>query len=88
MGVIPNPKIAFIFQISYILTLIFQILLKYFTKGEGKGSYLKSQIKSLRIPVQHICCKNIFAQTLNLVKQPVKVMLKPICIATETSLNI
>ena len=47
MGVIPNPKMAFIFPISCILSLIFQILIKYFTKCEGKGSFLKSQIKSL-----------------------------------------
>ena len=47
MGVIPNPKIAFIFPISCILALIFPILIKYFPKWEGKGSFLKSQIKSL-----------------------------------------
>ena len=33
--------------ISCILALIFQILIKYFTKCEGKGSFLKSEIKSL-----------------------------------------
>ena len=47
MGVIPNPKMAFIFPISCILALIFPILIKYFPKCEGKGSFLKSQIKSL-----------------------------------------
>ena len=47
MGVIPNPKMAFIFPISCIFALIFPILLKYFPKCEGKGSFLKSQIKSL-----------------------------------------
>ena len=47
MGVIPNPKTAFIFPISFILALIFPILTKYFHKCEGKGSFLKSQIKSL-----------------------------------------
>ena len=45
MGLIPNPKMAFIFPISCILALIFPILLKYFPKCEGKGSFLKSQIK-------------------------------------------
>ena len=40
MGVIPNPKIAFIFPISGILALIFPSLLKYFPKCEGKGSFL------------------------------------------------
>ena len=47
MGVIPNPKMAFIFPISCILAFIFPILIKYFPKCEGKGSFLKSQIKSL-----------------------------------------
>ena len=47
MGVIPNPKMAFIFPISGILALIFPILLKYFHKCEGKGSFLKSHIKSM-----------------------------------------
>ena len=47
MGVIPNPKIAFIFPISCILALIFPILIKYFPKCVGKGSFPKSQIKSL-----------------------------------------
>ena len=49
MGVIPNPKMAFIFPISCILALIFPILLKYFPKCVGKGSFPKSQIKSLLI---------------------------------------
>ena len=44
MGVIPNPKMAFIFPISCILALIFPILIKYFPKCEGKGSFPKSQI--------------------------------------------
>ena len=47
MGVIPNPKMAFIFPISSILALIFPILIKYFPKSVGKGSFPKSQIKSL-----------------------------------------
>ena len=47
MGVIPNPKIAFIFPISCILALIFPILIKYFPKCVGKGSFPKYQIKSL-----------------------------------------
>ena len=47
MGVIPNPKMAFIFPNSCILALIFPNLLKYFPKCEGKGSFLKSQIKTL-----------------------------------------
>ena len=50
MGVIPNPKMAFIFPISCILALIFQILIKYFPKCVGKGSFPKSQIKSLTSP--------------------------------------
>ena len=47
MGVTPNPKMAFIFPISCILALIFPILIKYFPKCVGKGSFPKSQIKSL-----------------------------------------
>ena len=47
MGVIPNPKMAFIFPISCILALIFPILIQYFPKCVGKGSFPKSQIKSL-----------------------------------------
>ena len=47
MGVIPNPKMAFIFPISYILVLIFPISMIYFPECEGKGSFPKSQIKSL-----------------------------------------
>ena len=47
MGVIPNPKMAFIFPNSCILALIFPILLKYFPKCVRKGSFPKSQIKSL-----------------------------------------
>ena len=49
MGVIPNPKMAFIFPISCILALIFPISIKYFPKCVGKGSFPKSQIKSLSI---------------------------------------
>ena len=49
MGVIPNPKMVFIFPISCILALIFPIVIKYFPKCEGKGSFLKSKIKSLLI---------------------------------------
>ena len=47
MGVIPNPKMAYIFPISCILALIFPIFIKYFPKYEEKGSFPKSQIKSL-----------------------------------------
>ena len=47
MGVIPNPKMAFIFPISCILALIFPILIKYFHKCEEKGSFLRSHIKSM-----------------------------------------
>ena len=43
MGVIPNPKMAFIFPISCILAIILPILMKYFPKCE---SFLKSKIKS------------------------------------------
>ena len=52
MGVIPNPKMAFIFPILRILVLIFPILIKYFPKCEGKGSFLKSQIKSLKFKLR------------------------------------
>ena len=51
MGVIPNPKMALIFPISCVLALIFPILIKYFPKCEGKGSFPKSQINSLALPV-------------------------------------
>ena len=47
MGVIPNPKMAFIFPISCIFPHIFPLFMKYFPKCEGKGSFPKSQIKSL-----------------------------------------
>ena len=47
MGVIPNPKIAFIFPISCILALIFPNFMKYIPKCLGKGSFPKSQIESL-----------------------------------------
>ena len=47
MGVIPNPKMAFIIPISFLLVLISQIFMIYFPKCEGKGSFPKSQIKSL-----------------------------------------
>ena len=47
MGVIPNPKMTITFPISCILAIIFPIVIKYFPKCEGKGSFLKSQIKSL-----------------------------------------
>ena len=49
MGVIPNPKMAFIFPISCILALTFPILIKYFPKCVGKGSFPKSHIKSLGV---------------------------------------
>ena len=52
MGVIPNPKMAFIFPISCILALIFPILIKYFPKCVGKGSFPKSQIKTLHAVFQ------------------------------------
>ena len=41
MGVIPNPKMAFIFPTSCILALFFPILLKYSPKCKRKGSFLK-----------------------------------------------
>ena len=47
MGVIPNQKLAFIFPISCILVLIFPTFMIYFPKCKGKGSFPKSQIKSL-----------------------------------------
>ena len=46
-GVIPNPKMAFIFPISCIYALIFPIYLEKIPKCAGKGSFPKSQIKSL-----------------------------------------
>ena len=49
MGVIPNPKMVFIFPISCIFALVFPIVIKYFPICEGKGSFLKSQIKSLEL---------------------------------------
>ena len=49
MGVIPNHKMAFIFPISCILALIFPVFMKYFPKCSGKGSFPKSQIKSLNV---------------------------------------
>ena len=49
MGVIPNPKMAFIFPTSSILALIFPNFIKYFPKYEGKGSFPKSQIKSMPV---------------------------------------
>ena len=49
LGVIPNQKMAFISPISCILALLFPILIKHFPKCEGKGSFLKSQIKSLKL---------------------------------------
>ena len=63
MGVIPNPKMAFIFQISCILALIFPILIKYFPKCVGKGSFPKSQIKSL-VMVLDLRQNFVFAQYL------------------------
>ena len=53
MGVIPNPKVAFIFPISCILAIIFPILIKYFPKCVRKGSFPKSQIKSLVVNSEH-----------------------------------
>ena len=44
MGVIPNPKMTFIFPISCILALIFQIFIIKIPKCSGKGSSPKSQI--------------------------------------------
>ena len=43
-----QSKIVFIFSFSCILALVFPIVIKYFPKCEGKGSFLKTQIKSLR----------------------------------------
>ena len=56
MDVIPNPNMAFIFRISCILALIFPILLKYCPKCERKGSFLKSQIKSLVVQTEARSC--------------------------------
>ena len=66
MGVIPNPKMAFIFPISCILALIFPILIKYFPKCVGKGSFPKSQIKSLECHFWfwHILRRNIYVHIL------------------------
>ena len=47
MGVIPNPKMVFIFPIICILVLVFPFVMIYFPKCEGKGNFPKSQIKSL-----------------------------------------
>ena len=55
IGVIPNPKMAFIFPISCILALIFPILIKYFPKCVGKGIFPKSQIKSLNYYMYYLC---------------------------------
>ena len=52
MGVIPNPKMAFIFPISCIFALVFPLFIKYFPKCEEKGSFPKSQIKSLYTKIQ------------------------------------
>ena len=49
MGVIPNPKMAFIFPISCILVLISPIFMIYFPICVGKGSFPKSEIKSLSL---------------------------------------
>ena len=49
MGVIPNLKIAFIFPISCIFRTYFPNFIKYFPKCERKGSFLKSQLKSLGV---------------------------------------
>ena len=46
MGVIPNPKMVFIFPISCILVLIVPFFIIYFPKCAGKGSFPKSQMKS------------------------------------------
>ena len=58
-----QSKMAFIFQISCILALNFLILIKYFPKCEGKGSFLKSQINSLSTSrtgaVRGLCEQNI-----------------------------
>ena len=59
MGVIPNPKMAFIFPISCILALIFPILIKYFPKCVEKGSFPKSQIKSLLLEASELMCVKI-----------------------------
>ena len=51
MGVIPNPKRPLFSQFHVFLSLIFPILIKYFPKCEGKGSFLQSQIKSLHVNI-------------------------------------
>ena len=45
-------KMAFILPISCILVLIFSIFMIYFPNCDGKGSFPKSQIKSLRIEMK------------------------------------
>ena len=47
MGVTLNLKMVFIFPISCILVLIFLSFMIYFPNSAGKGSFPKSQIKSL-----------------------------------------
>ena len=62
MGGILNPKMVLTFPISCILALIFPIMIKYFSKCEGKGSSLKSQIKSLAKPnhrFAYLCLVNV-----------------------------
>ena len=46
-GVIPNPKMVYIFPILYILGIFFPNSLKKNPKCKGKGSFPKFQIKSL-----------------------------------------
>ena len=68
MGVIPNPKMAFIFPISCILALIFPIFVKYFPKYEGKGSFPKSQIKSLVLVMTSSMSSKSFGTSFTLVE--------------------
>ena len=46
-GVIPTPKMVFIFPILCILVIIFPKCMKIFPKCNEKGSFPKSKIKSL-----------------------------------------
>ena len=81
MGVIPNPKMTFIFPISYILVLIFPIFIIYFPKCEGKGSFPKSEIKSQKFTLSNQmsdyickCIKSVYLKFNFLISQPKHMM--------------
>ena len=52
-GVIPNPKMVFIFLILCILVIIFPKCMNNFPNCKEKGSFPKSKIKSL-VAIKHI----------------------------------